>query len=80
MAATSIILALPLALDQAGLHVPWAFFPVAGLFQMLWTTFHFQPGVDGVPTLIVTALCQVLFFWMAAALVFSRRDVTISPE
>jgi len=80
MAATSIILALPLALDQAGLHAPWAFFPVAGLFQMLWTTFHFQPGVDGVPTLIVAALCQTLFFWMATALIFSRRDVTISPE
>jgi hypothetical protein len=47
---------------------------------MLWTTFHFQPGVDGVPTLIVAALCQTLFFWMATALIFSRRDVTISPE
>jgi hypothetical protein len=80
MAATSITLALPLALDQTGWHLPWALFPVAGLFQMLWTTFHFQPGIDGVPTLIVAALCQALFFWMATAMVFSRRDVTISPE
>jgi len=80
MAATSLILALPLAVDQAGGHAPWVLFPVAGLFRMLWTTFHFQPAVDGVLALIVVATCEAVLFWIAAALVFSRRDVTISPE
>jgi hypothetical protein len=28
----------------------------------------------------VSAIAQALFFWIAAALVFGRRDVTISPE
>ncbi len=65
---------------QAGGHAPWVLFPVAGLFRMLWTTFHFQPAVDGVLALIVAATCEAVLFWIAAALVFSRRDVTISPE
>jgi hypothetical protein len=80
MAATSIILGLPLAVEQAGGHAPWALFPVAGLFRLLWTTFHFQQAAESVLTLSFAALCQALFFWMAAALVFARRDLTISPE
>ena len=80
MAATSIALALPLAVDQAGGHAPWVLFPVAGLFRMLWTTFRFQPAADGVLVLTVVAIGEALLFWIAAALVFARRDVTISPE
>lgn len=80
MAATSIALALPLAVDQAGGHAPWGLFPVAGLFRMLWTTFRFQPVTHGVPAIIIAAIVEALLFWVAAALVFTRRDVTISPE
>ncbi|MBZ5506316.1 MAG: hypothetical protein LAO78_12725 [Acidobacteriia bacterium] len=80
MAATSIALALPLAVDQAGGHAPWALFPVAGLFRMLWTTFRFRPAADGLLVLTVVAIGEALLFWIAAALVFARRDVTISPE
>lgn len=79
-AATSATLFLPIALDQAGWHAPWAYFPVAALFRTLWTAFHFQPVVSGVWRLVVTALCQALVGWIAAAFVFARRDVTISPE
>jgi hypothetical protein len=79
-AATSATLFLPLALNQAGWDAPWALFPVASLFRTLWMVFRFQPVAGGVETLVVTAMGQALVFWIAAALVFARRDVTISPE
>lgn len=79
-AATSAVLALPLAFLQAGWRVPWALFPVAALFRTLWTTFHFQPLGSVVRPLIFGAIFQAIIFWVAAALVFARRDVTISPE
>jgi hypothetical protein len=78
-AATSATLTLPVALQQAGWNAPWGLFPVASLFRTLWTTFHFRP-VTGVRTLVLTAIGQTLLFWLAGALVFARRDVTISPE
>ena len=79
-AATSIMLTLPVALEQAGWHVQWAFFPVAALFSTLWKKFQFQPVADGVQTLMLAALCQAMVCWIAGAFVFARRDVTISPE
>jgi hypothetical protein len=80
MAATSAILTLPVALEQAGWHAPWVFFPVASLFRTLWTAYRFQPVAGGVQILVLTALAQALFFWIAGSFVFARRDVTISPE
>jgi hypothetical protein len=79
-AATSTVLALPLAFVQPGWHAPWALFPVAALFRTLWTSFQFQPLGNIVRTLMLSAICQAIIFWIAAALVFARRDVTISPE
>jgi hypothetical protein len=79
-AATTTFLALPLVLEQAGWQPSIWFFPVAGLFRMLWTGFHFQPAVEGIWSLVWGGIFQALFFWLAAALVFARRDVTISPE
>jgi hypothetical protein len=79
-AATSTVLALPLVFVQAGWHAPWALFPIAALFRTLWTAFHFQPLGSVVRPLIVGAIFQAIIFWVAAALVFARRDVTISPE
>jgi hypothetical protein len=71
---------LPLAFVQAGWRAPWALFPVAALFRTLWTAFHFQPLGSVVRPLIAGAILQAIVFWIAAALVFARRDVTISPE
>ncbi len=79
-AATSAILTLPVALEQAGWNPPWAFFPVASLFRTLWKTFQFQPVAGGMRTLVVTAIGHAILFWIAGAFVFARRDVTISPE
>ncbi len=78
MGATSVILFLPFLLDRTGSH-PWAFFPVASLINTLWMTFQFQP-ISGLSTLILMAIFQALACWIAASVVFARRDVTISPE
>ena len=79
-AATSAVLALPLLFVQAGTRVPWMAFPVAALFRTLWMAFQFQPLGNLAQTLAISAICQTIIFWIAAALVFGRRDVTISPE
>jgi hypothetical protein len=78
-AATSAILSMPLVLAHEGWQTP-LLFPVAALFGKLWKTFQFQPEMKGMSTLMLAAICQALVFWIAAALVFARRDVTISPE
>jgi ABC-type transport system involved in multi-copper enzyme maturation permease subunit len=80
MAATSAVLALPLVLIQVGWPVAWVFFPVGALFRTLWTSFHFRSLGNSLNTLILSAIVQTLTFWIAAAIVFARRDVTISPE
>ena len=79
-AATSTVLALPLVFVQAGWYAPWVLFPVAALFHTLWTSFQFHPLGSLVQTLTLGAIGHTIFFWIAAALVFARRDVTISPE
>jgi hypothetical protein len=80
LAATSAVLALPLVLIQVGWPVAWVFFPVGALFRTLWTSFHFRSLGNSLDTLILSAIFQSLICWIAAALVFERRDVTISPE
>jgi hypothetical protein len=80
MAATSTVLALPLILIQFGRPVIWAFFPAGALFRTLWASFQFRPLGSSLNLLILSAICQALIFWVSAALVFARRDVTISPE
>jgi hypothetical protein len=79
-AATSAVLSLPLLLVQSGWRTPWELFPVGALFRTLWTTFHFQPVGSEVRTLMLSAIVQAIIFWLAAALVFTRLDVTTSPE
>jgi hypothetical protein len=80
MAGTSLALALPLLFVQRGWTPAWPFFPVAALFRTLWTTFHFEPVGRDASTLMLSAAGQAILFWAAAAFVFARRDVTISPE
>ena len=78
MAATSVVLALPMALAQVGIKTAWALYPLGALFRALWV-FQFQP-VSGLGTIMLSAIFQALVFLIAACAVFARRDVTISPE
>jgi hypothetical protein len=36
--------------------------------------------VDGLWTIIITAAIFAVIFWVLGAIIFARRDVTISPE
>jgi hypothetical protein len=78
-AATSTFLALPLALEQAGWRAPAELFPVVAFFRTLWKDYRIQAAVNGGWEIVFAAIGQTLVFWLAAA-IFSRRDVTISPE
>jgi ABC-type transport system involved in multi-copper enzyme maturation permease subunit len=78
--ATGALLALPLIFPEFGLRVAWILFPAGALFRTLWTSFQFHSLGNSLNALIVSALAEALLFWIAAALVFARRDVTISPE
>jgi hypothetical protein len=52
---------------------------VARIFHFLFK-FEFQPGGREIWGIAATALCQTAILWLGSALVFARRDVTISPE
>jgi hypothetical protein len=78
--ATGALLALPLIFPEFGLRVAWILFPAGALFRTLWTSFQFHSLGNSLNVLIVSALAEALLFWIAAALVFAHRDVTISPE
>ena len=80
MAATSAVLALPVVLELSGRQVSPVLFPVAAFFHTLWQNYRLQPAVSGGWEIVIAAIGQTLVFWLAAALVFARRDVTISPE
>jgi len=79
MAATSAFLFLPFGLEAVGRSPVWQLFPVAWIFHFLFN-FQFRPVGKEVWQITVAALFQTAVFWLAAALVFARRDVTISPE
>lgn len=78
-AATAIVLFLPAALEAFSLAPEWKFFPVAWLIDFL-LKFQLLPAGKEIWEIIAASLCQVAVFWGAAALVFARRDVTVSPE
>jgi ABC-type transport system involved in multi-copper enzyme maturation permease subunit len=78
-AATSAILLLPFAMDAAGWKMPIGLFPVPAMVRTLME-FQFEPTGSDAGAIISGALLQIAVFWLAAAVIFARRDVTISPE
>lgn len=77
--ATSVVLLLPLAAEAAGWYLPGEIFPVSAIVRVLGS-FQFRPPGTGIWAIATGAVLETAFFWMAASAVFSRRDVTISPE
>jgi hypothetical protein len=78
--AATITLLLPLPLAARGMDVRLMkmLFPVASLVGQL---VDYQFGaVDGLWTIIITAAIFAVVFWILGAMIFARRDVTISPE
>ena len=77
--ATSMVLALPFLLKQAGMHLSLNLFPIAAFFHA-GTDERSTLQVDSsVPVLVLSATLQAAVFWLAASAVFAKRDVTISP-
>lgn len=77
-AATSVTLALPYVLGLSYAPAAHALFPIVGLANMV-QRFNFQPlrGAGAPP---VAAIIWIVLFGAASSVIFSRRDVTISPE
>jgi hypothetical protein len=76
--AAALTLALPLATERMGGQ------PLAALFPASWLArniINYQFGkVTDAGWIAASALAMAVLFWMGAAAVFARRDVTISPE
>ncbi len=77
-AATSVTLVLPFILGAPYARASQLLFPVMGLANMV-QRFNFQLLRNGW-SLATAEIVWIVVFWAAAAAVFSRRDVTISPE
>lgn len=78
--AATITLALPVLFATQGIdvHLMRPFFPVAWLGDFI---VHYEFGnVRGLWTVIDANAIMAIFFWIAGATIFARRDVTISPE
>jgi hypothetical protein len=77
--ATSAVLGFPFVLEAMGRSPAWGLSSVAWMFHFL-LAFELQPPGSELGKIVVAALCQTAVFWLAASVVFARRDVTISPE
>lgn len=77
--ATMVILLFPYALEPKGWYPPGPVFPV---FSTLYVAlnFTFQKPGSGLWPIVIAALIQMIVFWVAAAMAFSRRDVTVAAE
>lgn len=75
--ATAVLILFPFATQAEGL--PRYLFPVFGAVRLvLGFTFHSQ--LSGLWATGIGALVHAAVFWVAAAVVFARRDVTVASE
>jgi ABC-type transport system involved in multi-copper enzyme maturation permease subunit len=78
VATITLLLPIPLAARGMDMRILKLFFPVADMVNHL---VDYQYGaVEDLWTVTVTAIILAIVFWMAGAMIFARRDVTISPE
>jgi hypothetical protein len=76
--AATLTLALPLITERANRQPYEALFPAAWLVRNIMN-YQFGKMTDS-PLIAASALAFTILFWMGAAAIFARRDVTISPE
>jgi hypothetical protein len=79
--AASATIALPLLLRQAGWNAPGNVFPASQLAESI-TKFQFgDPASPGaIATTVSVAAAITILFWIASAIIFAQRDVTVAPE
>src|SRR5215472_4181248 len=77
--ATALILFFPYAAEARGWHPPSQLFPVFSATQAA-LGFSFQKPLSGLWRIGMEAILQVIVFWVAASLVFARKDVAVATE
>jgi ABC-type transport system involved in multi-copper enzyme maturation permease subunit len=78
-AATALILLFPYALEPRGWHPPSPLFPVFSTLHVALNFTFRRPG-SGLWPIAVGAVIHTVVFWIAASVVFARRDVTVAAE
>lgn len=80
-AAASTTLALPFLVRQAGVHLSGTLFPASWLADSI-VNFEFgaEVGAGKFVAIAAMAVGMTILFWIASAMIFARRDVTIAPE
>lgn len=77
-ATITLLFPIPLAARGMDMRVTKLFFPVAGMVDQV---VDYQYGaVEGLWTVAITGIVLAVVFWIVGAMIFARRDVTISPE
>ena len=76
--AAPVTLALPYLVQPWNIPVHSAWFPVSEIFYLLQD--YQLRSASEIWSVAVSAIVYSLFFLAAAAVIFSRRDVTTSPE
>lgn len=80
-AAASTTIALPLLFRQAGVRLSGTLFPASWLADSI-VNFEFgaAAGAGELTFIAAMAVGMTILFWIASAVVFAHRDVTIAPE
>lgn len=79
MAATALILLLPVVLEPQGVYPPGILFPVYAILHIV-NDFRFLAPGSGLWRVIAAAFIQVIAFWAGASLLFAHQDVTAASE
>jgi ABC-type transport system involved in multi-copper enzyme maturation permease subunit len=78
-AAASVILLLPFLLEPKGIYLPSAMFPVYAIVHVV-KDYRFQAPGSGLWQVASAAAVETVVFWMAASVLFARKDVTVASE
>ena len=79
MAVVSGILAGPFLAESGGWHAPGLLFPVAAASRWV-LAFRFEVPAGAAAQICAAAVLHAVIFWLAASVVFARRDVTTATE
>lgn len=77
--ATLAVLLLPVMLESRGIYRLSGLFPVYQVFRVV-NDFRFQNPGAGLWHIAAAATLQAVIFWVAASVLFARKDVTVTSE
>lgn len=77
--ATAALVFLPFAAEADGWHLAGNLFPVFVAMRLV-LGFSFHSPLSGLWATGIAALVHTSLFWLAASLVFARRDITVASE